>query len=68
MPLELLLNVPLVEMKLFSALTSLALAAQAAAISISGRQIIIDRDNVGLQDIVSGIVSLEFLRLVLRIQ
>lgn len=53
MPLKLLSNVFFVKMKLLNALAGLALAAQAAAISIGGRQIVIDRDNVGLQDIVS---------------
>jgi hypothetical protein len=40
-------------MKLLSALTSLALAAQAAAIAIGGKHMNVDRDSNGLQSIVS---------------
>lgn len=40
-------------MKLLNALASVSLAAQAVALSIGGRQIVIERESVGLQDIVS---------------
>lgn len=40
-------------MKLFRALTVAALAAQAAALSIGGKNMIVERDSDGLQDLVS---------------
>lgn len=40
-------------MKLLRALTVAALAAQAAALYIGGRQMIVERESDGLQDIVS---------------
>jgi hypothetical protein len=40
-------------MKLLRALTIAALAAQAAALTIGGRHMVVERDNDGLQDIVS---------------
>jgi hypothetical protein len=40
-------------MKLLSALTSLALVARTLALAVGGKQIFIERDSDGLQDIVS---------------
>ena len=41
-------------MKLLRALVVAALAAQAAALSIGGKQMVVERESDGLQDIVSG--------------
>jgi hypothetical protein len=44
-------------MKLLRALAIAALAAQAAALAIGGRPMIVERDSDGLQDIVSTSIS-----------
>lgn len=47
-------------MKLLRAITVFAFAAQAAALSIGGKNMKIERDSDGLQDIVSTVLSAIF--------